>query len=176
MRFFHWLQYSWRKILDAGWRLVLYEIFNFLFNYPLYGWVMFKLGLGRGWIVMATASTVQNVATFLYHEKSKVDWLFAKTARDWEKKTTKNSSKFRKIVVKITKSRDKGFVGIITFVIASLNFDPTIVAAHYRKSHFTGISRHDWGLLFSSAIIANLWWGFRMGILIEALKWLVKHF
>jgi hypothetical protein len=176
MGFFLWLKSGWRKILAAGWRLIAYEIFNYFFNYPLYGWVMYKLGLGRGWLVMAIISIIQNALTFLYHEKSKVDWLFAKVARDWENETTKNSGWFRKVIVRITKSREKGFSGFLTFVIASLNLDPTIVAAHYRKSHFNGISCRDWCLLFGSALIANLWWGFRMGVFIEVLKWFYGHF
>ena len=176
MRFASWLKGSRERILAAGWRLVAYEIFNLFFNYPLYGWVMFKLGLVDGWLVMVAASVVQNIITFWYHENSKVDWLFAKTARDWESKTTKDSGWFRKITVRITKSRDRRFARFLTFVVASINLDPTIVAAHYRKSHFHGISRHDWSLLFGSVMIANLWWGFRMGILVKVLEWLFSRF
>jgi hypothetical protein len=62
------------------------------------------------------------------------------------------------------------------FVVASINIDPVIVAVHYRESHFNGISLRDWGILFVSTAIGNLWWGARIGIIVEILKLTVSRF
>jgi hypothetical protein len=175
MKFLFWLKNSWEKILAVGWRLIVYEIFNLFFNYPLYGWVMYSLGLGRGWLMMTGFSLIQCAALFWYYDKAKVDWLFADTARSWENGTTENSSWFRKIAVRISKSRDTGIAGISTFILASINLDPVMVAVHYRKNHFCGINFHDWSILIASVAIGNLWWGFRIGLFVEVLKWLFRH-
>jgi len=175
-RVFIWLKKSQNKIMAVGWRLVLFEIFNFLFNYPLYGWAMVFFGLIQGWLFMTASSLILCAGFFWRYDKGGVDWLFANAAREWEEETRSSSGRFRKIIVSISKSRDSGLVGILTFILASINLDPVIVAVHYRKNHFSGISKRDWGILLASVAIGNLWWGARMGILVEILKWLYKSF
>lgn len=176
MKFFHWLKRSQGKILATGWRLVLFEAFNFFFNYPLYGWVMSSQGLVQGWLIMMAVSLALCVGLFWYYDRAGVDWLFANAARDWEENTTQLSGWLRKIIVRISKSRDTGLAGIPIFVLASINLDPVIVAAHYKKSHFDGIGLRDWGILIASVVIGNLWWGLRIGLIVEILKWLAGHF
>lgn len=175
MRFISWLKRSWDGILATGWRLVTYEIFNYTFNYPLYIWAMGSLGLVRGWSVMALISLVVCVGFFWRYDRDGVDWLFANAAREWEEGTEESSGWFRKMLVRISRSRD-GYTGILTFVIASINLDPVIVAVHYRKVHFQGIGLRDWSILFASVAIANLWWGARIGLFVEILKLAIRHF
>jgi len=175
MRFLFWLKHSRGRILAVGWRLVLFEVFNFLFDYPLYAWAMGSLGLIQGWLVMTAFSLILCIGIFWYYDRAKVDWLFANAAREWEKETTEDSGWLRRIIVKIYKFRN-GFAGILVFIVASLNIDPVIVAVHYRKSQFGGIGLRDWSILVASVTIGNIWWGAQIGLLVEILKWLVKYF
>jgi len=175
VRFSAWLKKSQERILAIGWRLIAYETFNYLFNYPLYMWAMGSLGLVQGWLIMTLLSLVSCAYLFWRYDHKGVDWLFANAAREWEQGTTDSSGWVRKMMVRISKSRN-GLSGIPTFVVASINLDPLIVAVHYRESHFNGIGSRDWSLLVASVAIANLWWGARIGLFVEILKWAVRHF
>jgi len=175
VKFYHWLKHSQGRILAIGWRFILFEIFNFFFNYPLYGWVLGSQGLVRGWLIMVMLSFILCIVVFWHYDRAGIDWLFANAAREWEGETTKSSGRLRKMIVRISRSRDS-YKGILIFILASANLDPVIVAVHYRKSHFSGISLRDWGILATSVIVGNLWWGIRVGIIVEILKWSVKHF
>jgi hypothetical protein len=75
------------------------------------------------------------------------------------------------MLVRISKSKNQGFVGLVTFILASINLDPVIAATHYQKSHFNGISLREWGILIISVTVANLWFGIETGILVTAVRW-----
>ncbi len=177
MRFTSWLKKSQERILAIGWRLALFEAFNWVFNNPIYFWAMSPLGYGlvTGWLIMSTISLVMNAGFFWRYDRNGIDWLFANAARKWEEGTQESSGRFRRLIVKISKSRD-GYTGILTFILASISIDPVIVAVHYRKSHFSGISVRDWSILVASTAIGNLWWGARIGLFVEILKLAVRHF
>jgi hypothetical protein len=170
-----WLKKRQEQILAIGWRLVAYEIFNYIFNYPIYAWAMAYMGLVQGWLAMTTASFASCAYLFWRYDRDGVDWLFANEAKEWVEGTSQASGWFRKMLVRVSRSKT-GWTGVTTFILASINIDPLIVAVHYRKKHFKGTNVHDWSLLAFSVVIANLWWGARIGLLVEILRWLSQHF
>jgi hypothetical protein len=178
MRFLSWLKRSREGVLASGWRLTLFVAFNLAFNRFFYPWAMSPLGFGivMGWLVMSTASLILCAFIFWRHDRGGVDWLFAKAAREWEEGTVESSGWKRRMLVRISKSRNRGFVGFATFILASINVDPVIVAVHYQKSHFKGISLQEWGVLFASVVVANLWFGFETGMLVTLVRWVLSIF
>jgi hypothetical protein len=124
---------------------------------------------------MTFASLVSCAYLFWRYDRDGIDWLFANAAREWESGTEESSGWLRKTIVMISRSRN-GRSGILTFIIASVNLDPVVVAVHYRKAHFNGLNSRDWGILVASVAIANLWWGARIGLFVEILKWVVRSF
>jgi len=176
-----WLKKRWEQILAIGWKFVAYQIFSFSFSYFAYVWAMNSFGL-RGWLGMTMISLVLSVYLFWHYDHKGIDWLFVRATRDWEKSTNKTSNWFRRMLVRISSSRNKPS-RIPVFVVASLDIDPLIVAVHYRESHFNGIRWSDWGLLVASVLIANLYRGLRGGLLIKLwhfflgiLSWLIQYF
>lgn len=168
---FSWLKKSRDRILAIGWRLFAYEVFNYLFNYPLYIWAMGALGVVNGWLLMATLSLLSCAYLFWRYDRDGVDWLFANAAKEWEAGATEATGWFSKMLVRISKSKT-GLTGIGTFIVASINLDPLIVAVHYRDSHFGGVKSYDWFLLSASVVIANLWWGARIGLFVKILEYI----
>lgn len=136
---------------------------------------MGSLGLAKGWLLMATLSLVTCAYLFWRYDRDGVDWLFANAAKEWEEGVNKTSGCFKRFLARLLKSK-KGLSGVVTFVLASINLDPLIVAVHYRDSHFGGVRSYDWFILTSSVAVANLWWGARIGLIVEILRWLVEHF
>ncbi len=169
-----WFRNGRERILAIGWRLAGYEVFCWVYNYPLYIWTMTHFGLFLGWFMMTILSLVVGAYMFWRYDRKGVDWLFANTAREWEDATSDTSGWFRRALVKVSKSRNSGLVGLVTFVLASINADPLIVAVHYRKQHFNGLGRRDWGILVATVAIANLWWGPRIVVVVWGLK-ILRH-
>ncbi len=173
MRILGWLAKKKEQIVATGWRLVLYESFNQVYDKLLYAWAIHSLGLVWGWSLMTFGSLVTCAFLFSRYDTQKVDWLFAKAVRTWEDQEGKTW--FQNLLARISKSRN-GRYGFITFALANTQIDPLIVAVHYRESHFNGISRRDWGVLLTSVGVANLYWGARIGVIVKILEWLYKHF
>ncbi len=163
-----WLKKSQAKILAIGWRLVLYETYNQLYDKVLYTWAMLYFGVTQGWLLMAAGSLVQCAYMFWRYDRVGVDWLFAKSVRDYE--TRESLTWFEKTVSRISQSR-KGLWGLLAFVLANISLDPLIVAVHFKDSHFKGVTRRDWFVLVASVLIGNLYWGIRIGILVKLLVW-----
>ncbi|MES3004651.1 MAG: hypothetical protein V4690_00900 [Patescibacteria group bacterium] len=136
---------------------------------------MGTLGLVQGWFLMTTLSLLSCAYLFWRYDRDGVDWLFANAAKEWEEGVNDDSGRFKRLVAKLLSSK-RGLKGVGTFILASIYVDALIVAVHYRESHFSGIRSRDWFLLFSTVVIGNIWWGIRIGLLVEILKWLAEHF
>jgi hypothetical protein len=161
------LKLTLKKFLAQGWRFVSYQIFNWIFDNPLYLFVFHSCGIILGWIIMATSSLVSCAFLFWYYEHKKIDWLFAKAVKDWENKDAHSWGE--KILLHFTKHKT-GKYKFLIFILANINIDPLIVAVHYRENHFGGITPRDWKILVSSVAVSNLWWGARIGVLVTVLK------
>lgn len=166
-----WFAKSRARILAYGWRLALYEVFCWVYDNPLYASAFIYLGMARGWAVMTLGSVLSCAYMFWRYDRSGVDWLFAKAVREWEEKP--NLNWLQRKIANISRVRN-GRWGLVAFVLLNTQVDPLIVAVHFRNSHFSGITRRDWGVLLGSVAVANLYWGIRIGLLVKILVWLWK--
>jgi hypothetical protein len=107
----------------------------------------------------------------------RVDWLGAHALRELDDK--ENKTHIEKLATWIGRKKItlwEKLLSPIVFVVLLLPIDPVIVAIHYRKNHFGGLTWRDWNILFWANLIANAWWLLKISLVIEAIKWLWVYF
>jgi hypothetical protein len=165
-----WFLQHRKKIAEIGTGATLYGIFNWIFNYPLYMWVISDkcLGIVVGGLVMTCLSFIQCAFLLVVFDKMKIDWVGVTYMKDIEKKNDKG--RLERVLVWAIKKEHSTFVGnsikFICFIVMSVLVDPFVVAVHYRKAHFKGVNRHDWQVLTAAVFFANIYWIIRQGILL----------
>lgn len=141
------------KIGIMGIGLAVNEIMDYLFDFALYPYVVIKLGMIKGGIIMSLASFLICWLLMVFYDWSKKDWLGIEMVK--EAKHYKGSSKIRAWVAKIMGKSD-----LFAIVILSLNFDPFVTTAYMRKGagKYNGMWRRDWQIFFFSWIVGDAYW------------------
>jgi hypothetical protein len=126
-------------------------VFGYSFDYVLYPFAIWKLGLLKGGVLMALLSLGFCLLTLWFYDRSKRDWLgieAIKQLRDGEAKT-----RWRRLLAWALNKGD-----VPACVTLSIWSDPFITTACLRRGAFNGMTRRDWRIFFASFIIANGWW------------------
>ena len=135
------------------------------FEFVLYPFVIYKLGLVYGGIVMSLLSFVVCLLTLWFYDWSRRDWLgieAVKRLREYQ-----GESRFKKWTATILRRGDW-----VALILLSLKFDPFIARIYLRQSSFDGMSKRDWKNFFLSWIIGNLYWALVCFGGVSALAWL----
>ncbi len=173
----HWVTKHHRKIREIGVGLFVYETFNFVYDFVFYPFAIAYWGIVDGGAIAAGLTFPINAAVFWLYEYMRVDWLGAHALRELEDK--ENKSNIEKLAAWIGKKKVtlwEKLVSPIVFVTLLLPLDPVIVAIHYRKEHFGGLTWRDWGIFFVATAIANAWWLVKIGIVVEGALYVWTHF
>lgn len=166
------------------------QIFDWLFNYPLYLFVVNAMGLKKGYVVMAVASFLTCLAFIKFYDWLKVDWLGIEVAKEaqefgpeWIRKLSLKSRlgkilwwPFSQIILLILWGMKKG--GFVAFFILSIYTDPFIATVYMRKgwNEYNGLNRKDWGIFLVSTIVSNAYWAARTFAILESAKLIWKRF
>ena len=124
---------------------------GYAFDYILYPFVIWKLGLFLGSGVMALLSLVACLLTLWFYDWSKRDWLgieAVKQLRDGEAKKP-----WRRVLAWALARSD-----VPACVVLSVWSDPFITTACLRRGAFTDMTRRDWWIFSASWLISNGWW------------------
>lgn len=144
---------------------------NYLFDYGLYPLVIFWLGLGRGFVVMAGLSLLACWLQMRFYDWSKRDWLGIEAIKAL--KHYNGTNRGRQLLAWVLCRSDP-----VACVLLSIKFDPFIVTAYLRRGSFGGMTRRDWSIFLLSGLIANAWWSVACFTGISAIEWLwqaAKH-
>ena len=166
-----------RKIREIGLGLLLYEIFNNAFDYLFYPIVVALWGFIDGGALAVALSFLANSAVFVAYEHMRIDWLGAHALRELD--DAENKSRITKLMTWMGSPKNTLIEKIASpavFVALTLPIDPLIVAVHFRRTHFQGITVRDWLLLWSATAAANLWWLVKVGAIVEFLRFIYFHF
>jgi hypothetical protein len=147
------------------------QVICYSFDFGLYPLVIFWLGLGRGFVVMALLSFVACWLTMRFYDWSKRDWLGIEAVK--ELKNYAGESRAGRLLAWVLRRSDP-----IACVLLSIYFDPFVVTAYFRRGAFGGMNRRDWKIFLLSWFIANAWWSVVCFTGISAVEWLwkaVKH-
>lgn len=138
------------------------------FDYVLYPFVIWKLGLAWGFVVMALLSFVVCVLTLWFYDWSGRDWLgieAVKQLRDYG-----GSARWRRWLSWAMRRGD-----LAACVLLSIKFDPFITTAYMRHGAFNGMSRRDWRNFLVSWFLGNAYWAFVCFGGIQAAQWVWRH-
>ncbi len=126
------------------------KISAYAFDYLLYPFVIYHLGLKWGFVVMLILSFVTNYLLIFLYDKTKIDIFGFEKLKDLKDKTNKEKTSL------LAKLVSMGYV--VTFIALSF-YDPFFATLWFRKStKFDGMTKRDWRILTLSTIIGNLLW------------------
>lgn len=138
------------------------------FNYLLYPFIIWKLGILNGGIAMTVLSFLVCYATLLFYDWSKKDWLGIETIKDV--KSYDGNKKIGRLTSWIMRKSDP-----VIFLFLSIKFDPFITTAYMRHGKFNGMGRREWAIFMGSLLISNVYWTLAcfMGITLFEWVWTV---
>ncbi len=128
-------------------------ILNYGWDYFLYPFVIWKLGIVVGGTIMMVVSTLACYFLLLFYDWSKKDWLGIETIKGFREEVGR--SRIRRLINWVLNKGDAA-----ALILLSVQFDPFITTAYMRHgSHqYNGLSKRDWKIFFLSAVVANLYW------------------
>ena len=124
-----------------------------IFDYLLYPFIIWKVGILYGGLLMTILSMIVSYGAIYYYDKFKKDWLWLEAIK--ELKEYEGGSKIGKISSWILKRSE--FVMFILFSIRSNPFVTTMFMRHGARK-FNGMTARDWKIFFLSLIISNFFW------------------
>lgn len=143
------------------------QIIAYGFNWVLYPFVIWKLGLKIGFPVMVVLSFVLDYGRLLFYDWSKKDWLGIEAVKELkEYEGGKKTGRFASWIMKQSE--------LVIFVFLSIKFDSFVTTAYMRhgSNKFNGMTSRDWGVFAASLVVGNVYWAILMFTGISA----VEHF
>lgn len=172
-----WFLRHKKKIAEIGTGAILYGIFNWVFNYPLYLGVIGWLGLVKGGALMTLLSFIQCMVLLFVFDKMGIDWVGIGYVDNVVKKENKN--RVEKMLVWAVRKEHQGAVGKLVklsgFAVMSILVDPFVIAVHYRREQFKGVTWRDVRILIGAVFFGNIYWIARQGILVVIAKEIWKR-
>lgn len=158
-------------VLSVG--LVIYRFFDHGIDYVLYPFVIWKLGIFMGGIMMIFISLVIDLSTMKIYDILKKDWLGIETAKEI-KEYLKNYSK--SIIGRLLAWSDKSEFMMI--ILLTLKFNPFIVTAYMRHGahKYNGLNKKDWNNFMISLMVGNVYWALTIFIGVSVIKYFVSLF
>jgi hypothetical protein len=138
---------------------------EYLFDYLLYPFVIFKLGLWRGGLVMALLSLVSCLLLLRFYDRLKRDWLGIEAVKGL--KDYAGQSRFRRMAAWLLQRGEP-----VACLFLSIKFDPFITTLYLRRGSYNGMTRRDWKIFVASWLIGNVYWTFVCFGGVSALVWL----
>ncbi len=138
-----------KKIVTFFASLGVVGVIAYLFDYPLYFFVIRSLGLTYGFITMFFASLVLNFILIIFYDKTKKDIFGFEKLKELKGKVTEKKG-FFSVIVKAGSA--------VTFVSLSV-YDPFLATLWFRKAtDFEGFTKSDGKLLVLSTLLGNTIW------------------
>jgi hypothetical protein len=148
----------------------VYSTFSWLFDYPLFGSVIWYFGPLKGGIIMLVLSLVVDLCSIRLYDWSKKDWLALEFIRSHRLYSGGNVAR-RLVHWILTKTPVP-----IQVIFLSLKFNAFIVTALLREqqSSFNGLTRKDREIFALSFISAQLYWSLCISAGVQGVSWLVS--
>ena len=131
-----------------------YSVFAWLFDYPLFGGVMWYFGAVWGSLIMLALTFAVDIGSIRLYDWSKRDWLaleFIRSHRDYSGRNI-----FRR-AARFVLTKTPVWIQVLCL---SVKFNAFIITTLLREegSSHNGLSRRDWGIFAVSFIAAQVYW------------------
>lgn len=155
------------KILRRTGELTLGHAVNALmiwgFDYVMYPFVIWKIGLVRGGVLMAALSFVVCLLLIWFYDWSRHDWLGIEAVKGIREYRGTNWMG-RRLAVLLNRG------DWIACVILSIRYDPFITTIYLRQGAFEGMGRRDWKNFVLSWVLGNVYWSLLCFVGVESLS------
>lgn len=176
----------------AAWKsriaiIVMGQAFNatvdWIFNNPIYGYVINGWGLYQGFAIMALLSFLTCLAFIKIYDWLKVDWLGVEVAKEvnslgpiWIKNLNIGSKfvrviwwPFSKLILFVLWAVNKG--GLVAFLVLSMFTDPFVTTVCMRRGWgmYDGLNKRSWLIFLASTVVGNIYWSIRTFALLTIL-------
>lgn len=150
------------KLLVIG--HAVFHTLDFAFDYMLYPFVIFQLGIVYGGLAMCLLSVLICLFIVYAYDFLEKDLLGIETAKELVEEFFKEEEDEAK---KSWRKTGKKFLSWVfhknkvgQFIFLSLHFDPLITTIYMRPGYhlYNGLSRRDWKIFWGSAFVSNAWW------------------
>lgn len=123
------------------------------FDYFLYPFVVWRLGIVKGGLVMTCIASLICYLLIRLYDYTKQDWLGIETIKEIQEYT--GHSKIFRAMRWFMKKGD-----LLIMIFLSIKFDPLITTLYMRHgiNNFNGMKKRDWMIFFGSIIIGNAYW------------------
>lgn len=140
-----------------------YSTFTWLFDYPLFTWVIWYFGMVTGGIIMIALSFAVDYYTLKFYDWSRTDWLaleYLKSHKSYE------GSSRPKRLLKFLFTKTPVWVQV---VLLSLKFNSFVVTVLLRSGsyNYDGLSSRDWRIFWLSFLVSQIYWIIIIGLGIE---------
>lgn len=134
--------------------ITLYSGFSWILDYPLYSFVIWKLGVINGGILMSVVALVIDLVTLILYDKASTDWLALETTKELRNYSGSNRIK-RLMAYVLTRTPF-----LIQLLFCSIKFNPFMTTAFLRPSahEYPGMTKRDWSIFLASFIICQTYW------------------
>ena len=168
------------KILAVG--HLLFHSLNYVLDYGLYPFIIYKFGLTFGFIISIFLSAGYCLAEVIIYDWLKKDWLGIEAIKELvteffiELEEEARESWKRKGKRMLSWLFHKNSFG--PFIFLSLKFDPMITTLYLRKgSHeYNNLSLRDWKIFWGSVLVSNVYWTLVSFTWISVLRFFVGRF
>lgn len=155
-----------RRVRDLAVGLTAFTALNQIFDYVLYPFAIYKLGLLAGGLLMTTLALGINILVLRAYDWSKRDWLGIETIKSC--KVYSGKSRIVGFFARLLKKSD-----LAAFLFLSLKEDSFVTMVYLRHgSHqYNGMSRRDWRIFLASHLFSNLYWAMVAYTGISLFEW-----
>lgn len=146
--------------------LCSYSLFNWLYDYFFYTFVLWKFGILLGGIIIVSLSFVLDFSTLKLYDWSKSDWLALEYIKSLKQYKGKNI--FKRFLSFIFNSTPL----VVQLAVLSTKFNAFVVTTLLREGayEYQGLSRRDYAIFILSNLIGHLYWIAILGLGIEATQ------
>lgn len=134
-----------------------FTVINYSFDFVLYPFALYKLGVVVGFFTMMLLSFLFCWGYFIIYDYLKRDFLGIEFSKEKMSSiiASEDSVGLKLLLVRVLR-KSRAFL----FVFLSIYFDPFVAVAFERKGNFAynGLSARDWRLFIISLIISNGFW------------------
>lgn len=152
------------RLLELAVGLFANQVIVYSFDYVLYPFTIYHLGVFSGGAVMAGLSFLVCLLTLWCYDWSKRDWLGIEAIKSM--KSYDGGSRAGRLFAWLMQKGDP-----VAVVVLSIKFDPFITMIYLRDGAFNGMSRRDWRIFLASFLISNAYWILACYMGISLVEW-----
>jgi hypothetical protein len=158
-----------RTLLQFAVGVGTFKLVDWGFDYLLYPFAIYALGLLWGGLVMAALSFVFCVVALRFYDWSKRDWLGIEAIKSFG--SYRGSSTFLRFLSLGIAKRNWAAV-----IVLSIKFDPFVTTAFMREGQFSKLLPKDWRVFWTSWVIGNVYWTFLCAGGLASFKYFYEFF